>query len=177
MELKTPLYDAHVKAGGKMVPFAGYILPVQYGTGVNKEHLAVRTAVGMFDVSHMGEILCEGPDALANLNRILTNDFTSMVLEQARKHMATRRCCVATQKSPCRVMLRSDSASMAAVRKHRWADSKSLEDFRPNLITMVVATVLSTFEEMPSLVLILITTSRIKAMFLVPARESQLLFH
>ncbi len=84
MELKTPLYDAHVKAGGKMVPFAGYILPVQYGTGVNKEHMAVRTAAGMFDVSHMGEILCEGPDALANLNRILTNDFTSMVLEQAR---------------------------------------------------------------------------------------------
>lgn len=84
MELKTPLYDAHVKAGGKMVPFAGYILPVQYGTGVNKEHLAVRTAVGMFDVSHMGEILCEGPDALDNLNRILTNDFTSMVNEQAR---------------------------------------------------------------------------------------------
>ena len=84
MERKTPLYDAHVKAGGKMVPFAGYILPVQYGTGVNKEHLAVRTAVGMFDVSHMGEILCEGPDALANLNHILTNDFTSMKVEQAR---------------------------------------------------------------------------------------------
>lgn len=84
MERKTPLYDAHVKAGGKMVPFAGYILPVQYGTGVNKEHLAVRTAVGMFDVSHMGEILCEGPDALANLNNILTNDFTGMVDEQAR---------------------------------------------------------------------------------------------
>ena len=84
MELKTPLYDAHVKAGGKMVPFGGYILPVQYGTGVIKEHMAVRTAVGMFDVSHMGEILCEGPDALANLNMILTNDFTSMVVEQAR---------------------------------------------------------------------------------------------
>ena len=84
MERKTPLYEAHLKAGGKMVPFGGYILPVQYGTGVIKEHLAVRTAVGMFDVSHMGEILCEGPDALANLNRILTNDFTSMVPEQAR---------------------------------------------------------------------------------------------
>ena len=84
MELKTPLYDAHVKAGGKMVPFGGYILPVQYGTGVIKEHMAVRTAAGMFDVSHMGEILCEGPDALANLNRILTNDFTNMVIEQAR---------------------------------------------------------------------------------------------
>lgn len=84
MERKTPLYEAHRKAGGKMVPFAGYVLPVQYGTGVNKEHMAVRTAAGMFDVSHMGEILCEGPDALANLNYLLTNDFSGMVDEQAR---------------------------------------------------------------------------------------------
>ena len=60
MELKTPLYDAHVKAGGKIVPFAGYLLPVQYETGVIKEHMAVRTQAGLFDVSHMGEILCEG---------------------------------------------------------------------------------------------------------------------
>ena len=59
MELRTALYDAHVKAGGKMVPFAGYCLPVQYEpTGVIKEHLAVRNQAGLFDVSHMGEILC-----------------------------------------------------------------------------------------------------------------------
>ena len=84
MELKTPLYDAHVKAGGKIVPFAGYLLPVQYETGVIKEHMAVRTQAGLFDVSHMGEILCEGKDALANLQHILTNDFTNMVDGQAR---------------------------------------------------------------------------------------------
>ena len=66
MELKTPLYDAHVKAGGKIVPFAGYLLPVQYETGVIKEHMAVRTQAGLFDVSHMGEILCEGKDAAAH---------------------------------------------------------------------------------------------------------------
>lgn len=83
MELKTPLYEAHVKAGGKIVPFAGYLLPVQY-EGVIKEHMAVRTQAGLFDVSHMGEILCEGKDALANLNKILTNDFTNMVDGQAR---------------------------------------------------------------------------------------------
>ncbi len=53
MELKTPLYDAHVKAGGKIVPFAGYLLPVQYGTGVITEHMAVREKAGLFDVSHM----------------------------------------------------------------------------------------------------------------------------
>ena len=84
MELKTPLYDAHVKAGGKMVPFGGYILPVQYPTGVIKEHMAVRTQAGLFDVSHMGEILCEGEDALANLQMILTNNFDNMKDGQAR---------------------------------------------------------------------------------------------
>ena len=84
MELKTPLYDAHVKAGGKIVPFGGYLLPVQYGTGVIKEHMAVRTQAGLFDVSHMGEVLCEGKDALANLQMLLTNNFDNMVDGQAR---------------------------------------------------------------------------------------------
>lgn len=84
MEKKTPLYDAHVKAGGKVVPFAGYLLPVQYGSGVIKEHMAVRTRAGLFDVSHMGEVLCEGKDALANLQKLLTNNFDNMVDGQAR---------------------------------------------------------------------------------------------
>ena len=84
MELKTPLYDAHVAAGGKIVPFGGYLLPVQYTTGVIKEHMAVRTQAGLFDVSHMGEVMCEGADALKNLQMLLTNDFTNMVDGQAR---------------------------------------------------------------------------------------------
>lgn len=84
MELKTALYDTHVKYGGKMVPFAGYTLPVQYGRGVIAEHMAVRTACGLFDVSHMGEILCTGEGALDNLNYLLTNDFTVMYDGQAR---------------------------------------------------------------------------------------------
>lgn len=84
MECKTPLYDTHVKYGGKIVPFAGYLLPVQYPTGVIREHMAVRTECGMFDVSHMGEITCIGSDALANLNHLLTNDFTNMYDGQAR---------------------------------------------------------------------------------------------
>lgn len=84
MEQKTPLYEAHVKAGGKMVPFGGYLLPVQYETGVIKEHMAVRTQAGLFDVSHMGEILCEGKDALSNLQKLLTNNFDNLVDGQAR---------------------------------------------------------------------------------------------
>ena len=81
---KTPLYDEHVKCGGKMVEFGGYILPVQYQTGVIKEHMAVRTACGLFDVSHMGEVLVKGPDAVANLNHLLTNDYTVMKDGKAR---------------------------------------------------------------------------------------------
>ncbi|MDR2147129.1 MAG: glycine cleavage system aminomethyltransferase GcvT [Tannerella sp.] len=84
MELKTSLYDSHVKNGGTMVPFAGYLLPVQYPAGIITEHLAVRNGAGLFDVSHMGEILFEGEDALKNLNHLLTNDFTSMVDGQVR---------------------------------------------------------------------------------------------
>lgn len=82
--LKTPLYDIHESSGGKIVPFAGYLLPIQYETGVIKEHMAVRTQCGLFDVSHMGEILLTGPDALKNLNMLLTNDYTVMEDGQAR---------------------------------------------------------------------------------------------
>jgi len=82
--LKTPLYDVHVEEGGKIVPFAGYLLPVQYGTGVIKEHMAVREKCGMFDVSHMGEIRITGESALRSLNHIMTNDFTGMKPGKAR---------------------------------------------------------------------------------------------
>ncbi len=84
MELKTPLYDVHVEEGGKIVPFAGYLLPVQYQTGVIKEHMAVREACGLFDVSHMGEITFKGPTALDTLNHLLTNDFTNMPIGKVR---------------------------------------------------------------------------------------------
>lgn len=84
MEKKTPLYEKHVASGGKIVPFAGYLLPVQYSSGVIAEHNAVRNTCGMFDVSHMGEILCKGKDALKNINMLLTNDFGGMYDGQAR---------------------------------------------------------------------------------------------
>ncbi len=78
MERKTHLYDCHIRAGGKMVPFAGYLLPVQYDTGVITEHMAVRTEAGLFDVSHMGEVILKGRDALDNVQRLVTNDCGSM---------------------------------------------------------------------------------------------------
>jgi aminomethyltransferase len=84
LEKKTPLYQWHESHGGKMVPFAGYLLPVQYGQGVIAEHLAVRERAGLFDVSHMGEFLVTGAGAPAALQRILTNDFSNMTTGRVR---------------------------------------------------------------------------------------------
>ena len=71
---KTCLYDAHVALGAKMSPFAGFMMPIQYSS-ITAEHNAVREKVGMFDVSHMGEIFVKGPDAEAFINHIFTNDI------------------------------------------------------------------------------------------------------
>lgn len=84
MECKTPLYDCHLALKGKIVPFAGYLLPVQYETGVIAEHMAVRTKAGLFDVSHMGEVVFTGPDALKNIQNLMTNDFSNMVAGDVR---------------------------------------------------------------------------------------------
>ncbi len=70
---RTPLYDRHVAAGGKLVAFAGWAMPVQYD-GIRTEHLAVRSTAGMFDVSHMGQVETRGPDAQAFLQRMLSGD-------------------------------------------------------------------------------------------------------
>jgi glycine cleavage system T protein (aminomethyltransferase) len=74
---RTPLFDRHVSAGAKLVEFAGWEMPVQY-EGVRVEHLAVRENAGIFDVSHMGEIETAGPDALALLQRLLSNDVAAI---------------------------------------------------------------------------------------------------
>lgn len=84
MDKKTPLYENHVAWKGKMVPFGGYVMPVQYAAGIIAEHMAVRTKAGLFDVSHMGEVIFEGPTALASLNHILTNDYTSLAIGRVR---------------------------------------------------------------------------------------------
>ena len=75
--MRTPLYDCHVAAGGRMVDFAGWELPVQYG-GILEEHNAVRTRAGLFDVSHMGEILVSGVGAYDFLQSLLTNDIARL---------------------------------------------------------------------------------------------------
>jgi aminomethyltransferase len=74
---RTPLYDAHVAAGARIVDFAGWEMPVQYA-GVGPEHLAVRSGCGVFDVSHMGEVETSGPGAADLLQRLLSNDVSKI---------------------------------------------------------------------------------------------------
>jgi aminomethyltransferase len=71
---RTPLHERHAAAGAKLVPFAGWEMPVQY-TGISEEHVAVRRNAGVFDVSHMGQVETRGPDALPFLQRMLSNDL------------------------------------------------------------------------------------------------------
>jgi aminomethyltransferase len=74
---RTPLYERHAAAGARLVPFAGWEMPVQY-VGIREEHLAVRRDVGVFDVSHMGQVLTRGPQALEFLQRMFSNDARRM---------------------------------------------------------------------------------------------------
>ena len=76
---KTALTHLHESLGAKMVPFAGYLMPVQY-TGVNDEHHAVRNSVGVFDVSHMGEFIVRGPGALDLIQKVTSNDASKLAV-------------------------------------------------------------------------------------------------
>ncbi|MGH2803984.1 MAG: glycine cleavage system aminomethyltransferase GcvT, partial [Thermoleophilaceae bacterium] len=86
---RTPLFDRHEQAGGKLVPFAGWEMPVQY-EGIRQEHVAVRTHAGMFDVSHMGEIETSGPQAEAFLQRVLSNDVSKIAERGAQYSVLCR---------------------------------------------------------------------------------------
>ena len=86
---RTPLYDLHVALGGKMVPFAGYEMPVQYAPGVLREHLHTRNCAGLFDVSHMGQIVLRAKsgkveDAAAALERLVPQDILALAAGRQR---------------------------------------------------------------------------------------------
>jgi aminomethyltransferase len=86
---RTPLYDLHIELGAKMVPFAGYMMPVQYPTGVLKEHLQTRARAGLFDVSHMGQIHLMGDDAALALEALVPVDIVGLGLNQQRYALLT----------------------------------------------------------------------------------------
>ena len=82
-EKRTPLYDEHVRLGARIVPFGGWLMPVQY-SGIVDEHLAVRNAVGMFDISHMGQFVVSGNAARDWLNTMLTNNIAKLDVGQGQ---------------------------------------------------------------------------------------------
>jgi aminomethyltransferase len=79
---RTPLYRTHAELGAKLVPFAGYEMPVQYPTGITAEHRAVRERCGLFDVSHMGEFIVRGPDAVPFVDYVTTNNVAALAVGQ-----------------------------------------------------------------------------------------------
>lgn len=88
-QLRTPLYDLHVALDAKMVPFAGYAMPVQYSTGIIREHTHTRTQAGLFDVSHMGQVRLSGPDAAAALETLVPVDIIDLPLGTQRYALFT----------------------------------------------------------------------------------------
>jgi aminomethyltransferase len=80
---RTPLTDTHAALGAKLVPFAGYLMPVQYPSGITAEHKSVRQNAGLFDVSHMGEFIVTGPQMVEFVNYVTTNDVAALAIGQA----------------------------------------------------------------------------------------------
>ena len=87
--LKTPLYDLHVALGARMVPFAGYAMPVQYPSGLVAEHHHTRAAAGLFDVSHMGQLRLVGPDAAAAFETLMPVDVIDLAVGKQRYGLLT----------------------------------------------------------------------------------------
>ena len=136
-QLRTPLHNRHLALNGKMVPFAGFVMPVQYPSGITAEHRAVRTAAGIFDVSHMGEFEIRGGDALELIQRVTVNDASRIAVGQAQySAMCTEAGTIIDDllvyRFPDRYMLVVNASNreknLAWIRSHARGDV-SVEDF------------------------------------------------
>jgi aminomethyltransferase len=132
---RTPLTDTHAALGAKLVPFAGYVMPVQYPSGITAEHLAVRKTAGLFDVSHMGEFIVQGPGAVDFVNYVTTNDVAALAIGQA--HYSTILNDRGTIEDDC-LVYRSDDRIMMVVNASNAAKdfahiSRELEKFDATL--------------------------------------------
>jgi aminomethyltransferase len=126
---RTPLYERHLAAGARIVPFAGWEMPVQYA-GVIPEHRAVRTDSGVFDVSHMGEIEVEGPTATELLQGLLSNDVSRLEVGDAQYTLLTNEAggiiddLIVYRTGPCRYLLVVNAANRD--RDFEWLASHEL---------------------------------------------------
>jgi len=88
---RTPLYDLHIEQGARMVPFAGYEMPVQYPAGIGKEHRHTRAAAGLFDVSHMGQVTLRGERAAVQLETLVPMDVIGLKPMRQRYALFTNK--------------------------------------------------------------------------------------
>ncbi|HEX6252032.1 MAG TPA: glycine cleavage system aminomethyltransferase GcvT [Gemmatimonadaceae bacterium] len=123
----TPFHQIHVELGAKMVPFAGYHMPVQYPSGITAEHNAVRTGCGLFDVSHMGEFVVHGTDAVDFVNRVTTNDVAALEVGQA--HYSTILNERGTIEDDCLVYRAADSVMMVVNASNRQKDLQRVQRY------------------------------------------------
>ena len=124
---RTPLHALHVARGGKMVPFAGYEMPVQYPAGITAEHKAVREACGLFDVSHMGEFMIRGKDAVAFTNYVTSNDVAA--LEVGQVHYSTILNDRGTIEDDCLVYRYADRVMMVVNASNREKDFEHISRY------------------------------------------------
>src|ERR671911_1279359 len=126
---RTPLHDRHVSLGARMVPFAGWEMPVQY-EGVIPEHRAVRTRAGVFDVSHMGELEVEGPRATEFLQGLLSNDLEKIDVGGAQYTLLTNERggiiddLIAYRLEPCRWLLVVNASNTVAA--YAWLKEREI---------------------------------------------------
>ena len=141
---RTPLTDLHASLGAKLVPFAGYLMPVQYPAGITAEHKAVRSNAGLFDVSHMGEFIVRGAGAVDFVNYVTTNDVAALTIGQA--HYSTILNDRGTIEDDCLVYRADDHIMMVVNASNAAKDfahiSKQLEKFDATLEDVSDATAL-----------------------------------
>ncbi|MEO5589515.1 MAG: glycine cleavage system aminomethyltransferase GcvT [Gemmatimonadaceae bacterium] len=141
---RTPLTDIHGALGAKLVPFAGYLMPVQYPTGITAEHLAVRNGCGLFDVSHMGEFIVRGTGAADFVNHVTTNDVSALEIGQA--HYSTILNDRGTIEDDCLVYRAEDRIMIVVNASNAEKDfahiSKHLQMFNATLVDVSDATAL-----------------------------------
>ena len=144
---RTPLHDIHVALGGKLVPFAGYEMPVQYRAGISAEHRAVRESCGIFDVSHMGEFWVTGDGAVDFVNYVTTNDVAALAVGQV--HYSTILNERGTIEDDClvyrfahRIMMVVNASNaakdLAHIAKHAWKYAVTVHDASDEMSLLAV---------------------------------------
>src|SRR5476649_2398698 len=126
---RTPLHDIHQKLSAKIVPFAGYEMPVQYPQGITAEHNAVRKGCGLLDVSHMGEFMVRGPQALHFVSYVTTNDVAALAVGQV--HYSTILNERGTIQDDCLVYRFADHLMMVVNASNADKDFKHISKYLP----------------------------------------------